>query len=59
MKKIIAILLILTVGLFILGGCSTTETSEDEQQTQTPESQQSQQPAEGEEIPQPPALPKD
>ena len=61
MKKIIAIILILMVGLFVLGGCTstTTDTPQDQQQTESPEPEQNQQQAGTDEIPQPPALPEE
>ena len=58
MKKIMAIALILLVGLFILGGCSSTEqqaTGSEGNANQEP--QQAQQQAGTDRIPEPPALP--
>jgi len=60
MKKIIAIMLILMVGLFVLGGCTstTTDTPQDQQQEPSPEPEHTQE-AGTDEIPQPPALPEE
>ena len=60
MKKIIAIMLILMVGLLVLGGCTstTTDTPQEQQKTPSPEPEQNQQ-AGTNEIPQPPALPEE
>lgn len=60
MKKIIAIVLILTIGLLVLGGCTstTTDTPQDQQEVPSPEPEQNQQQAGTDEIPQPPALPE-
>lgn len=60
MKKIIAILFILLIGLFVIEGCaSSNNQSVNQQQNQkNPEQQQSSQKTTGN-VPQPPALPSD
>lgn len=59
MKKIIAIIFILLIGLFIFGCSSTSEpeTVEQGQESQTSKTPQNQQ-ASGGGIPQPPTLPE-
>jgi uncharacterized alpha/beta hydrolase family protein len=62
MKKIITVIFILLIGLFILGGCGSTDVQERTTQQQTdsnPEPEQNQQQARDAEIPQPPALPEE
>ena len=62
MRKIIAITFILLIGLFILGGCGSTDVQQQTTQQQTdssPEPEQNQPQAGDEEIPQPPALPEE
>ena len=59
MKKIIAIILILLIGVFMLGGCGSTDVEQDSQQRENtkPEPGENQQQGGGD-IPQPPALPE-
>jgi len=59
MKKIIAIVLILLVGLFMVSSCGSSEPETKQQGTgtQAPEQQPQQQEVDSG-IPQPPALPK-
>ena len=61
MKKSIAIMFILLIGLMVLGGCTstTTDTPQDQQQTPRPEPDQNQQQAGSDKILQPPALPEE
>jgi len=62
MKKIIVVGLILIIGLFILGGCSSddveSENQQENQERTSPEPQQNQQEV-GSDIPSPPALPEE
>lgn len=61
MKKIIAILFILLIGLFVLGGCTATvQQSSNQQPNQAqPEQQQNSQQANSNNNLQPPALPEE